>query len=362
MAGRATAGYEEALPGRVARYVKQFCEDHHWVEAQRMEDAVRFCGRTSDGVRMASYREAASHLLADPPTFGPWQEGVEAARLARELRASRQRAVSSLPPNSQAYYGAAVEALRPLCDGFDETDHGHVHIVIWAVRAAVEHAGPGMHPTATIVADVVPRALEALERDSRAVRAGAPAPEGTPQGTAAPPENTPQGAAEGTAEGAPPTADREQFTQMLQGGQQRWQAAQDDDTQPRHVGYDTLQRPDRLPDDPAASPSPRRILRMQLDEVFRSLECGGLPCTLLRVPDPRTPGERLWYEYCAGQYGHLCGTDFAVYDLAAGTLELRATGRDGDGNSRLTLHQVCAGVMWLKLWHLWEIRILARAS
>ena len=75
MAGRSTAGYEEALPGRVARYVKQFCEDHHWVEAQRMEDAVRFCGRTSDGVRMASYREAASHLLADPPTFGPWQAG-----------------------------------------------------------------------------------------------------------------------------------------------------------------------------------------------------------------------------------------------------------------------------------------------
>ena len=113
-----------------------------------MEDAVRFCGRTSGGVRMASYREAASHPLADPPTFGPWQEGVEAARLARELRASRQRAVSSLPPNSQAYYGAAVEALRPLCAGFDETDHGHVHIVIWAVRAAVEHAGPGMHPGA----------------------------------------------------------------------------------------------------------------------------------------------------------------------------------------------------------------------
>ena len=54
MAGRATAGYEEAMPGRVARYVKQFCEDHHWVEAQRMEDAVRFCGRTSDGVRMAA--------------------------------------------------------------------------------------------------------------------------------------------------------------------------------------------------------------------------------------------------------------------------------------------------------------------
>eukprot|EP01046_Picozoa_sp_COSAG06_P034401 COSAG06_NODE_3599_length_5136_cov_24.510621_5_plen_72_part_00 len=54
MAGRATAGYEEAMPGRVARYVKQFCEEHHWVEAQRMEDAVRFCAAASSSAAAAS--------------------------------------------------------------------------------------------------------------------------------------------------------------------------------------------------------------------------------------------------------------------------------------------------------------------